>query len=136
MTAFSAIDIGRTGVGFSSKWVDTIAHNIANVSTEVPGDEEPFRERMLVARALTDEIVPSGSGVATEAVVERDEEPITLYQPDHPLADEDGYINKPNVDLAGQLADLMVAQRSYQANAQSVTSAKEAYEAALQIGQV
>ncbi len=136
MTAFSAIDIGRTGVGFSSKWVDSLAHNIANANTEVPGDEEPFRERMLVARALTDEIVPSGSGVATEAIVERDAEPITLYQPDHPLADADGYINKPNVDLAGQLTDLIVAQRSYQANAQSVTSAKEAYEAALQIGQV
>lgn len=135
MSAFSAIDIGRTGVGFAGRWIDTISHNMANLNTVRGPDEEPFRARMLVARALDDEIAPTGSGVATEAVVELDEEPVRTHEPDHPMADDDGYITQASVDLAGQLSDLMLAQRTYEANTTTVQSGREAYEAALQIGQ-
>lgn len=135
MSAFSAIDIGRTGIGFAGRWVDTIAHNLANANTATAPGEEPFRARMLVAQALDDQLAPTGSGVATRAVVEQGGEPPRTLEPDHPFADEDGYVTKPVVDLAGQLSDLMLAQRTYQANSRSVQSGKAAYEAALQIGQ-
>lgn len=134
MSTFSAMDIGRTGVGFSRYWLDTVAHNLANVNTVRPGDEEPFRARFVVASPNADEIVESGSGVHVANVVEADGDPMMVYAPDHPLADEEGYLSAPLVDMAGQLTDMMLAQRTYQANVRTIQTAKEAYEAALTIG--
>jgi flagellar basal-body rod protein FlgC len=134
MSAFSAMDIGRTGVGFSRYWLDNVAHNLANVSTVTGPDEEPFRARFVVARPNGDQFVPTGSGVHVSAVVVAEGDPVQVYAPDHPLADEQGYVTQPSVDMAGQLTDMMLAQRTYQANVRTIQTAKEAYEAALQIG--
>lgn len=135
MGAFTAIDVGRTGVGFSRYWMDTIAHNLANVSTVREPDAEPFRARMVVAQSLGGEITPTGSGVAVRALLEDGEDPARVHSPGHPLADADGYVTQPVVDLAGQMADLIVANRSYQANLRTIETGREAYQAALRIGQ-
>jgi flagellar basal-body rod protein FlgC len=134
MSTFAAMDIARTGMGFSRYWLDTISHNLANVNNVQPGDEEPFRARYVVAGANTDEIVATGSGVHVAGVELDQGEAQKVHDPNHPLADDDGFIVRPVVDLAGQLADMILAQRSYQLSAKSVTTAKEAYEAALRIG--
>lgn len=134
MSAFSAMDIGRTGLGFSRYWMDNIAHNLANVNTITNTEDEPYRARFVVAAPNGDQIVPSGSGVHVADVVEMEGEPDRLYSPDHPLADDEGYVNAAMVDMAGQMTDLMLAQRTFTANARSIQTAKEAYEAALQIG--
>jgi len=131
--AFSSIDIGRTGVGFSHAWMDTIAHNIANVNTVTPGGEEPFRAQMIVAQEITED--GTGGGVAVGGMRESDEDGAQVYDPGHPLADANGNVTTPSVDLAAQMADLMVANRSYQANLRTIQSAREAYEAALRLGQ-
>ncbi len=104
------------------------------MNTVTGPDEEPFRARFVVARPNSDQIVESGSGVHVADVVEAGGDPTRVYNPGHPLADENGYITQPSVDMAGQLTDLMLAQRTYQANVRSIQTAKEAYEAALQIG--
>jgi flagellar basal-body rod protein FlgC len=57
-----------------------------------------------------------------------------VYQPDHPLADAKGYVRYPDIDLASQMGQLIMAQRGYQANAAVVDRAKVMYEAGLQIG--
>jgi len=57
-----------------------------------------------------------------------------VYEPSHPLADADGYVRYPDIDLASQMGQLIMAQRGYQANAAVVDRAKSTYEAALQIG--
>jgi flagellar basal-body rod protein FlgC len=57
-----------------------------------------------------------------------------VYQPDHPLADANGNVKYPDVDMAEQMGALIIAQRGYQANAQVVDRARETYTAALQIG--
>jgi flagellar basal-body rod protein FlgC len=136
MTTFSIMDVGRTGVGFSRYWMDTIAHNLANVNTVTPGGEEPFRARFVVAQALgRGPFAPNGSGVGVAAVREAEGDPPRAYDPDHPLADADGVVTLPVVDLAGQLTDLIAANRSYQMNLKSVETGREAYQAALRLGQ-
>ncbi|MEX1164362.1 MAG: flagellar basal body rod protein FlgC [Nitriliruptor sp.] len=136
MTTFSGIDIANTGLGFNKYWLDTVAHNLANLNTVLPGDQEPFRARVVIAQQLGDQpFAETGSGVAVGAVLEQEGDPALVYAPEHPLADEDGYVVRPLVDLAAQMTDMMIAQRSYQTNARSMQSSKEAYEAALQIGQ-
>lgn len=134
MGAFDAMDIGRTGVGFARYWLDNLSHNVANVNTVTNPDDEPFRARFVVAGANGDEITPSGSGVHVADVLDAVGDAPLLYSPDHPLADEDGYVQGAAVDLAGQLTDMMLAQRTYQANVRTIQTAKEAYESALQIG--
>ena len=134
MSAFSSIDIARTGVGFSHFWMDTIAHNVANVNTITSADDEPFRAQMVVAREAAGSGETPG-GVQMGGLRVADEDPITQYDPTNPLANEQGYVNQPNVDLGAQMSDMIVANRSYQANLRTIQSAREAYEAALRLGQ-
>lgn len=136
VSIFSAIDIATTGLGFNKFWLDTVSHNLANLNTVRPGDEDPFRARVVVAQQLGAEPgAATGSGVAVAGVLEQEGEATRAYVPDHPLADDDGYVVRPIVDLAAQMTDLIIAQRAYQTNARSMQSSKEAYEATLQIGQ-
>jgi flagellar basal-body rod protein FlgC len=134
-STFSGIDIGRTGIGFAHYWMDTIGHNMANVNTVRATGDEPFRARLVVAQELTDDVIaPTGSGVAVRDVVADDRDPNLVYDPNHPLADELGYVSMPVVDLSGQMTDLIIANRTYQANARMISGAREAYESALRIG--
>lgn len=136
MGTFSAMDIARTGMGFNRYWLDVISHNIANANTSgTPGEDEAFSTRFVVAGTNGDQIAPTGSGVHVAGVEESPVEGALVYDPDNPEANEDGLVEQANVDMAGQMADMMLAQRGYQMNARSVTSAKEAYEAALRIGE-
>ena len=57
-----------------------------------------------------------------------------VYEPDNPVADAEGYVRYPDIDLSEQMGALIMAQRGYQANAAVVDRAKETYQAALQIG--
>lgn len=135
MSAFSSMDIARTGLGFSRYWMDVLAHNMANVNTVHPAGEEPFRARMVVARELGAGIARTGSGVEVGGVVEDESQAATVYDPGNALADARGYVTKPVVDLAGQMSDLILANRAYQLNLRTVENAREAYQSALRIGQ-
>ena len=135
-TIFSGIDIANTGLGFTKYWLDNVSHNLANLNTVRPGDEEPYRARVVVARPVGDApYAASGSGVVVDDVLEQGGEAPRVHAPGHPLADEEGYLVRPVVDLAAQMTDLMIAQRAYQTNARSMQASREAYEVALQIGQ-
>lgn len=135
MGAFSSIDIANTGVGFASYWLDTLAHNLANINTVRPGDEEPFRARVVVAQQLgAAPFAATGSGIAVRGVLERGGEATETLDPDNPLADADGYVVLPVLDLAGQMTDLVLASRSYQVSARVMQTGREAYLAALRLG--
>lgn len=136
MSVFSAMDVGRTGVGFSQFWLDTVAHNIANANTITGPDDDPVRARRVVARSLGAEpYAPAGSGVAVGGVRETDAEAPLVHDPTHPFADADGNVRHAAVDLTVEMHDLMVAARSYQVNLRTIESAREAYQSALRIGQ-
>lgn len=132
MGSFNTIDIGATGAQLGSTWLDVLAHNMANLNTVRPADEEPFRARLVVAQEkLTGN---RGTGVEVVQLAEMQGEPPMVFNPDHPLADEDGYVFLPVVDMAGQMSDLILATRAYQANLSVIQSGREAYESALKIG--
>ncbi|MFO7299351.1 MAG: flagellar basal body rod protein FlgC [Actinomycetes bacterium] len=135
MTAFVTLDIAGSGLHVSRFWLDTISHNLSNVNTVRPGDEEPFRAQMVIAREKVSAVGGPGRGVEVAAVMRRPGDPARVYDPQHPEADEQGYVTMPHVDLAGQMADLILATRSYQINVQVLQDAREAYQTALRIGQ-
>lgn len=133
MSIFSAIGIAGTGVTVHRKWLDAVSDNIANINTVRPSDAEAFRARYVVAQAVD---YGSGSGGVQVAGIALggDGEGRLVYEPDHPLADEDGYVRYPDIDLSSQMTQLIMAQRGYQSNLAVVDRARDAYLAALQIG--
>lgn len=132
MGIFSAMEIAGSGLRAHRKWLDAVGDNIANINTASRTDEDAFRERMVVAQARN---YGGAGGVDVVAAEFGDPEGRLVHQPDHPLADENGYVRMPDIDLGDQMSQLMIAQRAYQANLSVVERAKDAYTAALRLGQ-
>lgn len=128
MGAYDTLHIAGSSLGMHQTWLDALAYNIANVNTVVPTDQDAFQAQMVVAAAD-----PSG-GVDVAGIVLTDPEGIMEHDPDHPLADENGYVRAPATDLASQMSQLIIAQRGYQASVQTTKYAQDAYTSALQIG--
>ncbi|WP_068922275.1 flagellar basal body rod protein FlgC [Planobispora rosea] len=129
---FGAIGIAGTGVTVYRKWLDAVSDNIANINNVAPTSGEAFRARYVLAQAVD---YGSGNGGVQVGGIELGKaEGRLVYEPDHPLADEKGYVRYPDIDLGAQMGQLMMAQRSYQANLSVVDRAYDAYQAALQLG--
>lgn len=126
---FDAIGIAGTGMTVHRKWLDAIADNIANVNTVRRTNEAAFQ-----ARYVEIEAGEGTSGVYVKSDVYGSAEGRLAYDPNNPLADEDGMVRMPDIDLGQQMSSLIMAQRAYQANAAVVDRARESYLAALQIG--
>jgi len=124
-----AIAIAGTALTVHRKWLDAISDNIANVNTVRSTSEEAFKAHYVIAKAGE-----GTTGVYVEGGAYSNSEGRMVYEPDHPLADEKGYVRYPDIDLGQQMGDLIMAQRGYEANAAVVDRAKSAYEAAIQIG--
>jgi flagellar basal-body rod protein FlgC len=128
MTIFGAIGIASTGLTVHRKWLDAVSDNLANVSTVRATSEDAFRQKYVVAQEM------EGGGVQVAGILEGSAEGRLVYEPANPLADEQGYVRYPDIDMSSQMTQLIMAQRGYQANAAVVDRAKETYAAALQIG--
>ena len=134
MGLFGAIQTSGNGMTVFRTWLDAVADNIANVSTVTSTDEAAFQARYIEAEAIgyTGEGVGQGSRVAS--VQFGDAEGRLVSDPNHPLADENGLVRMPDVDLADQMTQLISAQRGYQANLAVVERARDAYSQAIGIG--
>ncbi|PZF59627.1 flagellar basal-body rod protein FlgC [Curtobacterium sp. MCSS17_008] len=129
MTTFDAIGIASTGLTVHRKWLDAISDNLANANTVRSMDDTAFQARYVEVQEGAGTSGAYVKGAAFGSAAGR-----VTYDPDHPLANAEGYVRMPDIDLGTQMADLIMAQRGYQANAAVVDRAKTAYEAALQIG--
>ncbi|WP_122818415.1 flagellar basal body rod protein FlgC [Nocardioides pantholopis] len=128
MSAFDTLKIAGSSLGMHQTWLDTLASNIANLNTVTSTDEDAFQAQMVIAAAD-----PQG-GVEVAGVAVSDPEGVLKHDPGNPLADEDGYVRAPAVDMASQMSQLIQAQRGYQASVQTTKYAQDAYTSALQIG--
>ena len=126
---FDAIGIAGSALTVHRKWLDSISDNLANVNTATSTDGAAFQARYVIAEAGE-----GNTGVYVKGAAYGDAEGRLVYEPAHPLADAEGYVRYPDIDLASQMSSLIMAQRGYQANAALVDRAKSSYEAALQIG--
>ena len=133
MAIFDTLGISASGLMVNRKWMDAVSDNMSNLNTVNPYDQAPFKERLVVAQAVD---YGSGTGGVRVARVEfgGDPEGRIVYEPDHPLANEEGYVRYPDIDMGDQMVQLMMAQRGYQANLAVVERATNAYQAALRLG--
>ncbi|SDF10105.1 flagellar basal-body rod protein FlgC [Blastococcus fimeti] len=132
MAIFDTFGIAGSGLMTHRKWLDAVSDNIANVNTVRRTDEDAFQQRMIVAQSVD---YGSGEGGVRAARAEfAKPEGRLVYEPNHPLADAEGYVKYPDIDLGDQMSQMIMAQRGYQANLAVVERATEAYQAALQLG--
>jgi flagellar basal-body rod protein FlgC len=128
MGAFDSLRIANTSLGMHQTWLDALADNIANSNTITSTDQDAFQAEMVIARARPD------GGVEVAGIAQSDPEGRMVYSPDHPLADEEGYVRAPELDMASQMSQMVMAQRGFQASVQVTKYAQDGYTAALQIG--
>lgn len=129
MPTFGAMGIAGTALTTHRKWLDAVSDNLANINTVRATDEDAFQARYVVAASDQNRM-----GVHVAGAEWGDPEGRVVHEPDHPLADEEGYVRYPDIDLSQQMGTLIMAQRGYQMNAAMVSQARETYQAALQIG--
>jgi flagellar basal-body rod protein FlgC len=128
---FSALDTSASGTKVSRIWLDAISDNVANVNTTRPFEEDPFRARLVVAQAYEN---GDNRGAVVTGITRREGEPALTYDPTNPHANEAGYVKRPQVDLSEEMTNMLIAQRSYQANLSVMDRVRDAYKAALSIG--
>jgi flagellar basal-body rod protein FlgC len=132
MGVFDTLGISASGLLAHRKWLDAVSDNISNINTTSRTNEAAFQERFINAQAVD---YGSGSGGVRVAGTEfGSAEGRLVFEPDNPLADKDGYVKYPDIDLGEQMTQLLMAQRGYQANLAVVERATNTYQAALQLG--
>ena len=133
MSTFDSLGISGSGLLVHRKWLDAVSDNMANINTVTSTGENAFQERLIVAQSVD---YGSGEGGVRAARAEfgGDPEGRVVYEPDHPLANEEGYVRYPDIDMGDQMVQLLMAQRGYQANLAVVERATNAYQAALNLG--
>jgi flagellar basal-body rod protein FlgC len=129
MSIFNAIGVAGTGVTLHRKWLDAVADNIANVDNVNRTSENAFQARYVVAQEAQD-----GNGVQVGGIALGSAEGKLSYEPDNPLADTEGYVRRADIDLGSQMAQMIMAQRAYQANLSVVDRARDSYTAAINLG--
>ncbi len=126
---FGAMSAASSGVTLGRTWMDVIADNVANADTVRPAGEEPFRASLVVAQAQ-----PGTAGVAVSGMVQAAGPADVVYDPENPLADGQGYVTRPKVDLTEEMTNMLMASRLYQANLSVMQQARDSYAQALRIG--
>ncbi|MGN6782671.1 MAG: flagellar basal body rod protein FlgC [Marmoricola sp.] len=128
MGAFEMLAIANSSLGMHQTWLDALADNIANVNTVTPTSQGAFQGQMVVATALP------GGGVGVGGIAVTSAQGRVINDPTNPLADANGNVRAPDLDLASQMSQLIMAQRGFQASVQVTKDAQETYDSALQIG--
>jgi flagellar basal-body rod protein FlgC len=129
---FEALGICGSAMNVHQTWMDAIADNIANINTIKPTSGAAFQARYVVAQSVEDG--GTGAGVKVDSLTMGSAEGRLVYSPGHPLADAEGMVRLPDVDLGEQMSTMIMAQRGFQANASNLDRVKSTYEAAIQMG--
>lgn len=132
-------DIAGSGMSAQSLRINTTASNIANAEAASSSADQVYRGRHPVFAAQMAAALPgveqAGQGVAVLGVVESDAPLDKRYEPGHPLADQEGYVFYPNVNVVEEMTNMISASRSFQVNVDVMNSAKQMVQRVLTLGQ-
>lgn len=143
MSLYNVFDIAGSGMSAQNIRLNTTASNISNANSISSSQDKVYRARHPVfAAELTkanelhnSNAAASSVGVKVLGIVESDKPLQVEYSPNHPSADKDGYIYKPNVNVVEEMANMISASRSYQTNVQVADAAKQMLSKTLLLGQ-
>lgn len=146
MSLTNIFDIAGSGMAAQSIRLNTTASNVANADSASSSIDEVYRARKPVFSAIQQDVMsqamtgqlgglPASQGVQISGIIESDAPLNMRFEPDHPLADDQGYVMYPNVNVVEEMADMMSASRSFQTNVSIMDAAKTMMQRLLTLGQ-
>jgi flagellar basal-body rod protein FlgC len=144
MGMFDAMEISASGLTAERMRMDVTAQNLANAQTTRGADGQPYRRKEVVLAERQDQgsfgaaltgAMSGGKPAGVEvAAIAEDQTPLKqVYDPSHPDADANGYVQMPNVDTVAEMVDLISAQRAYEANVTAMQAAKQMFSKTLDL---
>ncbi|WP_031518078.1 flagellar basal body rod protein FlgC [Desulfofalx alkaliphila] len=145
MALFDSFAISASGMSAERLRLDVISNNLANINTAGRTDDPnlaPYRRQVplfaqQLQRVMNKNNIPvgyKGAGVKVAGIVQDPNPPRLVYEPDHPYADEEGYVAYPNINVLNEMVDMITASRAYEANVTALNAAKGMAMKALEIG--
>ncbi|WP_067516347.1 flagellar basal body rod protein FlgC [Endozoicomonas ascidiicola] len=131
-------DIAGSAMTAQSLRLNTVASNLANAETPAASAEEAYKARKPQFSAVLNQVndePASGYSVSVTEILESEAPAVARHQPYHPMADADGNVFYPNVNVVEEMADMMSASRNYQSNIEVMNSARQMQERLLSLGQ-
>lgn len=147
MSFFDSLHMSASGLTAERLRMDVIAQNIANVNTTKAADGNPYKRKIVLfeertnnrfQNVLKNEMNQSQTGIGAGGVrasrIVEDETPgAKVYEPNHPDADADGYVTKPNVNIVTEMVNMISATRAYEANVTAMSATKAMISKTLEI---
>ncbi|WP_421621583.1 flagellar basal body rod protein FlgC [Alkalilimnicola ehrlichii] len=150
MSLFKVFDVSGSGMNAQQTRLNTVASNLANSETVAGSPEQAYRSRQPVFASVLQaaqqgqstgnpghpgEARGANVGVRVEDIVQSDAPVQPLYMPNHPQADEQGYVYRSNVNPVEEMTNMISASRSYQNNVEVMNTSKELLLQTLRLGQ-
>ena len=140
MSLFNVFGISGSGMSAQSVRLNLTASNIANSESVAGTPEQAYKARHPVFQAVMDQSLASATslssgGVHTAGVIENTQEGEQRYAPNHPMADDEGYIYSSNVNAVEEMANMISASRSFQQNVEVMNTSKEMLLRTLRLGE-
>lgn len=148
MALGNIFDIAGSGMNAQSLRLNTTASNLANAQSASASSDQVYRNRQPVFAAIQQQAMDgvhsnawgmsehtAGAGVEVLGIVESDAPLQRRYEPAHPMADEEGYVFYPNVNVVEEMTNMISASRSFQMNVEVMNSAKQMVQRVLTLGQ-
>ncbi len=143
MALYNVFNIAGSSMSAQSVRLNTVASNLANADVVNTNEKDVYRSRQPVFSAVMDALNGGGNGFGNEkasasvrvsAIVESKATARKEFQPDHPMANKEGYIFKSNVNSIEEMANMMAASRSYQNNVEVFNTSKQLLLKTLNMG--
>jgi flagellar basal-body rod protein FlgC len=134
MSMFSVFDIAGSALQAQSQRMNVTASNLANANSVSGPDGEPYRAKQVYFESLA----PTSRGIGGVYVRELQDDPSPMrmeYRPQSPFANDDGYVEMPNVKPVEEMVNMISASRSYQANVEVMNTSKQMITQTLTIGE-
>lgn len=140
MSSFKIFDIAGSGMSAQSVRLNTVASNLANAESVSGDPNTAYRARHPVFEAVRASVAAgqqndAGAAVRVSSIAQSEKAPEARYEPGNPLANAEGYIYAPNVNVVEEMVDMISASRAYQNNVEVMNTSKELLLATLRLGQ-
>lgn len=133
MSLFNIFNVAGSGMAAQSQRLNVVASNLANADSATSANGQPYRAKQVIFSATP--VEGGAQGVRVTAVVEDNSPMKMVYDPKHPMADERGYVAMPNVDVVGEMVNMISASRAYQNNVEVMNASKTMLLKTMTIGQ-
>ena len=135
MSLFSILDVAGSALTAQSKRLNTTASNLANADSVTTANGQPYKAKQVVFAAQPVSSQDSSVGVRVSDVIEDQSPGRRVHDPKHPMADKDGFVTMPNVNVIEEMVNMISASRAYQNNVEVMNTAQQLMLKTLQLGQ-